>query len=133
MKFSCGGDTLTVNLYLLYCSNHDIKSHITFYPFPPHSTKESSASFKHISVQSFTFWFLSLPQLVCHIIITPKTHSFCVLWQLFSICWWFFFFSCITFDLSGSSYNHTINCKVAQKLMGVAIQLLGNQLVITTT
>lgn len=45
--------------------------------FLPHNTDESDASFKHVSAQSFIFWFLSLLQVVIHINLTPRPLLLC--------------------------------------------------------
>lgn len=72
--------------------------------FPPHNTKESSASFKHISVQSFTcFGFYH-----CHswsvTLLSHQKHFlfvfFCSFFLFAGVC-----FSCITFDPSGPPYR----------------------------
>lgn len=111
--------------------------------FPPHSTKESFASFKHVSVQSFTcFGFYHCHSWSVTLLSHQKHIPFVFFCNFFLFAGGVFLLHYIwplraTIQIASHwviwTLDLTFNCKVAQKLMGVAIQLLGNQLVITTT
>lgn len=115
-----------VNIYLQYYMNM-IKKHITSI-ISSLTTLMNPLLLASLCAVLCILWFLALPQLFCHLNVSPKnTPILCCLliWGVFCFFFWllvFFllllcfvcfrsiflfagaFLSCIVFDLSGSSY-----------------------------
>lgn len=76
---------LITKMYLQYYLNCAISISATLHLFLPQDTDESSTSFKGVSVQSFICFGFCQPQLVRHIIVSPKTMPLCCVFYFYCL------------------------------------------------
>lgn len=87
-KWQANSKWLIANMYLQYYMNCAIKAHIICIFF---FLTTQIASFKRVSMQCHMLWFLSLPQLLCHVIVSPKHFHFILLNFCCVLCTAFFY------------------------------------------